>query len=128
MARPESINADRGFVLVVDDDERVGRGIVRLLFAAGYRAEAVRSGPATLAAVRQRKVDFIVLDLHMNGMSGLDVLVAMRAEFNRPPPIVLFSAHADEPIREAAVRLGAVGLIAKTKPEALLSLIGQYAT
>lgn len=65
----------RPYVLHVDDDESL-REVLGLVLeqVAGYEVRSVDSGPAALAAVRQRPPDLVVLDVMMPGMDGPETL------------------------------------------------------
>lgn len=78
-------------VLVVDDEPRVAELVAEQLAAFGVVADVVHSGPAALARLRDRRYDAVTLDILMPGMSGLEVLRAMRAEprLERLPVVVV---------------------------------------
>lgn len=83
-------------VLVVDDEHNVRTLVRDILEMNGYYVREAANGNEALAAVELETPDYVVMDVMMPGMSGIDVLAEMR---RRPPleslPILLLSA-ADE--------------------------------
>src|SRR3546814_2471347 len=60
-------------VAVIDDDPSVRRALQRVLKVMDVSVESYASGEEFLASLQQQKPDCVVLDLHMPGMSGLEV-------------------------------------------------------
>ena len=114
-------------VLVVDDHRGAAVAVAALVRCAGFDAAVAHTGPEALGYVCRHPVDFVVLDVSMPGMSGLDVLRALRAggAYRDPPPVAVYSA--DETARAEAMRLGAVGFVCKTDGGTLLPLIERHA-
>ncbi|MEI7769402.1 MAG: response regulator [Chloroflexales bacterium] len=65
-------------ILVVDDEEPVIRLIARLLHDLGHRSVVATSGEAALAAISRESFDLVLTDVRMPGMSGFDLLSAIR--------------------------------------------------
>jgi DNA-binding response OmpR family regulator len=101
-------------VLVCDDKEAL-RALVRAaLESSGCEIVEACDGNEALELARSLDPDLIVLDLMMPGLSGLQVLDALRSEqrFANTPVIVL-SARAQVADREAVAGAGATGFMAK---------------
>ncbi|MDP9893300.1 FixJ family two-component response regulator [Variovorax boronicumulans] len=97
---------------VVDDDEAVRRSLGLLLLSRGYAVQTFASGEAFLASADIQRAGCVVLDLRMEGMSGLQVFDALRAQDS--PLVVLFlSGHGDIPMAVEAVQNGAFGWLEK---------------
>src|SRR5688572_33421776 len=96
------------YVAIVDDEEPVRKALRRLLRASGLQAEGYASGLEFLAAAAQRRPDCVVLDLHMAGMSGLQVLRRLQAAPQRPP-VVVITAHDEPEAREQCLAAGEIG-------------------
>ena len=115
-------------VLVVEDNPALAVAVAEMVQCSGFEATVARSGPEALTFILGRHpVDFVVLDERMPGMSGLDVLRALRSDsgaYPNPPPVAMFSA--DETAREEAIRLGAVGFVCKPDCGTLLPLIERH--
>lgn len=112
-------------VYLVDDDPGIRSAIARLLRVAGLQTEAYASGTAFLAEADLNRRGCLLLDLHMPGMSGLEV----QASLNRSRsalPVIFLTAAADIPIAVAAMREGAVDFIEKPfENEHLLTRVRQ---
>lgn len=83
----------RGRILVVDDIA-VNRDLLqRRLEADGHQVEQVVDGQAALDFLKRDEFDLVLLDLMMPGLSGFDVLTAMKASENlRQIPVIMISA------------------------------------
>jgi len=107
------------YVAIVDDEEPVRKALRRLLRASGLQAESYASGQEFLAASAQRQPDCVVLDLHMTGMSGLQLLRRLQALPQRPP-VVIITAHDEPEAREQCLAAGATAYLRKPLDERLL--------
>jgi two-component system NarL family response regulator len=109
-------------VLIVDD-HRVVRVGLRAIIDAEADMEVVAEagdGPAALAAYAEHKPDITLLDLRLPGMTGPEVLVALRQRDPEAKVIVLTSYDADEDVYRA-VQAGARGYLLKgTLPDGVL--------
>ena len=81
-------------ILVVDDEPKIAALARDYLEHAGYAVVVAGDGPATLALVRSRRPDLIVLDLGLPGLDGLDVARAVRRDSD--VPILMLTARTDE--------------------------------
>ena len=98
-------------ILLVDDDPDMVRLVQHVLTAnrLGPAAE-VRTGREALLALKD--VDIVLLDHQLPDTSGLDLLVAIRAQPS-PPAVILVTAHGNEALAASALRLGADDYLAK---------------
>ena len=109
-------------VLLVEDDEKLGRQVAEGLRAAGFEAEWATRGDEAMAA------DFssfalVILDLMLPGAHGLDVLKALRTEHHQVPVLVL-SARQDTTDKVRALELGADDYMTKPFwPEELIARV-----
>jgi FixJ family two-component response regulator len=106
---------------VVDDDASILRALNRLLRAAGFTVKTFRSAEEFLALEHPEGIDCLLLDIHMNGLSGFDLQERLVAQ-HIPIAIIFITAHDDAPTRERARKSGAVAYIRKPFDEP--SLIG----
>ncbi|MFI6857883.1 response regulator transcription factor [Streptomyces sp. NPDC050416] len=95
-------------VLVVDDEPDVRQLVAYKLRRCGHEVTAVTDGPAALRAVRELKVDVVLLDVVMPGMTGLDVLQELRADpATAKLAVILLTARSQESDVSAGLSAGA---------------------
>jgi len=99
-------------VAVVDDDLSVRRSVSRLIRAFGYEVESHESAEAYLGADHSQAPDCLILDVHMPGLSGLELQQQLR-ETGDQTSVVFITAHADSRTRERALEGGAIDLLGK---------------
>jgi FixJ family two-component response regulator len=119
MTVPEAI------VFVVDDDESVRESLGGLIRSAGLRVETFASAQQFLASPRANAPSCLVLDVHLPGLSGLDLQKRM-AEVDIEIPVIFITGRGDIPTTVQAMKAGAVEFL--TKPFSdhdLLDAIGQ---
>lgn len=107
------------YVAIVDDDESFARAVSRLLRAAGYEALLYSSAERFLAALPPSSATCLLLDMHLGGMSGLELqqkLVALGSRL----PIIFVTADRDAETRERALQAGCVAYLRKPVPKAFL--------
>lgn len=107
----------RGMHLLVVDDYEANRMVLqRMLQKAGHRVICVESGEGVLEAVSANEFDAIIVDLHMPGVSGLDLLGQLRGRrFGRGPrtPVVVISADATPESIQRCEQAGAYAFLPK---------------
>ena len=110
-------------VAVLDDEPEMRKALRRLLTCRGFRVEEYECGEDLLAALDSHPLDYLLLDLHMPGINGFDVLEAFRSR-QIPVPVIVITAH-DEPGTAERVRaLGASAYLKKpVDRDALLAAI-----
>ena len=106
---------DRPVVAVIDDDERVRQSTVWLLEGAGYHVLPYVSGDAFLAAKMPERLDVALLDMHMPGRNGLDVLRVFAERVDSPAVLVL-TGHGDIAMAVEAMKLKAADFLLKPYP------------
>src|SRR6202166_4735719 len=102
----------RGEIFVVDDDPAVRQTLSLVLSAGGYRVVCFADCGALLAIARTRTPSCILLDVHMPGKSGLDVLKELHGE-DYPAPIFIISGQGDIAMAVSAIKNGALDFIEK---------------
>jgi len=108
-------------IAILDDEEHYRRALSRLLNAHGYEVASFSAGEELIAELAQRAFDCVLLDLHMPGMTGFDVLTRMRGQPTAPPVIVI-TAHDDPDSLKKAFELNAFEC--QLKPVASPALLG----
>lgn len=109
-------------ILIVEDQEDIGRALAEHLQLEGYAVELAATGEDALQAVRLRTPDLLILDLMLPGISGETVLRTIRADAIVAPVLIL-SARGEEAIKVNGFRLGADDYV--TKPFGLLELLAR---
>ncbi len=104
--------SDAAAVLVVDDDEAVGKVLAALLTQDGHRATWVGSAEAALATLEKKAFDAVISDVRMPGLSGLELLKLVRVKWPELP-VVLLTAHGTVPMAVEAMREGASDFMLK---------------
>jgi len=107
------------YVAIVDDELQVRRALDRLLKAAGLEAQAFGSGAAFLRGAALRAPDCLVLDLHIPGMSGLELLRELKASGRRIPTVVITADDTAETRRRCEAE-GASAYLRKPLDDRLL--------
>ena len=100
------------FVAVVDDDEALCLSLVDLMRSIGYRAEPFHSAETLLNYVDRFSFDCIIADVHMPGMSGLNLVREVQAQ-KIGAPVILITALPYKQLDEEALSIGAFCLLRK---------------
>jgi FixJ family two-component response regulator len=98
---------DPPVIAIVDDDDSVRRSLLRVVQSAGYAAESFPSARAFLDWLPQGQAACLVLDVHMDGMSGFDLQDRLAV------PIIFITAHDDAVTLERIEKSGASGHLRK---------------
>src|SRR5262245_33344168 len=106
-------------VAVVDDEESVRRALSRLIRSAGFEAETFASGNEYLNSLHSKQPDCVVLDLHMPGLNGLDVLKKMSEQGMKIPTIVI-TGHDGTGMTHRVITAGAAACLRKPFDDELL--------
>jgi two-component system response regulator MtrA len=109
---PMSATAQRGLVLVVEDETAIAELIALYLRRDGFGVHIESDGAAALEAVRRIKPVAVVLDIGLSGMDGITVCRTMRGAGDWTP--VLFVTARDEEVdRLLGLELGADDYVTK---------------
>src|SRR5467141_2059697 len=100
----------RGEIFVVDDDPAIREILSMVLAEGGYKVICFADGAALLAVARTRCPSCILLDVHIPGKSGLDILKELHGE-DYPAPIFMISGQGDIAMAVSAIKSGALDFI-----------------
>ena len=99
-------------IAVIDDDESFRVALVDSLSSLGYRSDGYASGEIYIGTVGDKSFDCIVTDIHMPGISGLDLMKRLSAG-GSTTPVVLITARLDTNLGAKATAAGAACLLRK---------------
>lgn len=109
-------------ILVVDDHREIRESLAQFLRRNGRRATAVESAEAARAALKESRVDLVVLDIMMPGEDGLSLCRHLRT--STTIPVILLSARGEDIDRIVGLEVGADDYVAKPfNPRELLARI-----
>src|ERR1700750_2449358 len=100
----------RGEIFVVDDDPAVRETLSLVLSSGGYQVICFADGAALLSVARTRTPVCILLDVHIPGKSGLDILKELRGE-DYPAPILVISGQGDISMAVSAIKHGVLDFV-----------------
>jgi len=107
-----SDGAGNGMILVVDDEPQVRSLISQFLTKQGYRARVAQDGPTALALVEQELPQFIITDMYMPAMNGLELIRELRAR-RYTGGILGLTGSQDANLLQGVLDLGAVDVMGK---------------
>jgi DNA-binding NtrC family response regulator len=99
-------------VFIVDDDPSVRAALAVVLNDAGFEVTSFVEGEAFLSAARARIPQCVLIDIHLPGCSGFDILRRLDA-LHYPAPVLIISGRGDIPTAIDAIRNGALDFIEK---------------
>jgi CheY-like chemotaxis protein len=106
-------------IAVVDDEPSVRKALKRLLKSGGHSVETFDTGSAFLESLSQNQPDSVILDLHLPGITGFDVLNSLNKGQHKF--IVVVITGDDQPgVRQRVLALGASAYLRKPLDEKIL--------
>jgi len=122
------LKAEKGIILVVDDERDHADGIVEALEKLPVKAIAVYNGKDALEIVRHQRVDVVVTDLKLDSdIDGLSILQEAKRH-NDGTEVILITAYATIDNCKEAIRRGAYDYLVKPIDiDQLRTLVGQAA-
>ncbi len=98
-------------ILVVDDEPQIVKVLQAYLEKDGFQVLTAFDGLAALKTIEREKFDFIILDLNLPGMDGLDICREVRRDSN--VPILMLTARVEEVDKLIGLELGADDYVVK---------------
>lgn len=112
-------------ILVLDDEEIVGKRLKTALEKSGYEVEVFQNSREAVARIAEKVFDIVVTDIRMEEIDGMEVLEHVLAQSERTKVIIITGYATVEVAREALTR-GAFDFIAKPfKPDDLREVISR---
>ena len=109
----------RELIAVVDDDASVRNAIHGMLLSVGLQARTFASAEEFLGSGQQGQTACVITDIHMPGMSGLELVATLATEEPRIP-VIFITAYGTPRLREQARRAGAILFLDKPFDDDLL--------
>jgi FixJ family two-component response regulator len=110
-------------VAIIDDDEALCSSLVDLMRSIGYRVESFVSAETFLASSNLSLFECVIADVHLPGMSGLD-LVRKLKERGSMTPVILITGLPERRLDDEAISVGAECLLRKPfETKALLDCV-----
>lgn len=101
-------------VLLIEDEANIAEAIRFILSRDGWQVQVLASGQGALETVASVQPDLVILDLMLPDMSGLEILVALRAQVSTTNlPVLMLTAKGQGRDREAAIHAGVSAFMTK---------------
>jgi len=100
-------------ILVVDDEPAICNMLKKFLTIKGYKAFTVLSGEEAIKKMKREKPHFVLLDIKMPRMDGMEVLQRIKEIDKEIPVVVMITAIKDEVVAKRCIALGAADYITK---------------
>ena len=110
-SRGSSVSSERT-ISIVEDDESLRLALVGLMKCVGYSASGYESAERFLANGAASASDCIITDIHMPGLSGIELTERLRAD-GHDVPVIMISARSDPGIEQKAMASGAACFLKK---------------
>lgn len=120
-------------VLVIEDDKVMGQMITEILEDLGFNVAAATNGPAAFEQLRQKPVDFIILDILLPEMDGFEIYSGLQTNpATQNIPVMIVSAWSDTQNIDKASQMGIRHFLSKPFTEdelvsAILTLLVDHA-
>lgn len=99
-------------IVVIEDNQSMAKGIAYVLRDAGHAVDLLHDGIQAEQFLRSDDADLIILDINLPGLSGLDILKALRAR-DDDRPVILLTARSETHERVAGLDAGADDYLVK---------------
>ena len=113
-------------ILVVEDDAGLREALQDTLHLAGYNVLSVASAEEGLLLLKQQKVQLVISDVQLGGVSGLNLLKTLREQYPQLP-VLMMTAYATVQAAVEAIQLGAIDYLSKPfSPQVLVNTVSRY--
>jgi CheY-like chemotaxis protein len=116
-------------ILVIDDNASLRSDLLDLLGFEGYDAIEAENGEVGILAAREQLPDLIICDISMPVLDGFEVISVLRQHSQTEAiPVILLSAHTDQPTVQKGLELGAAAFLPKPyNLDDVLAVVRKYA-
>lgn len=102
----------RPYELLIADDDLQFREVLRAIFEPRFELVEAGSGEEAIDIVQQREVDLVLLDMHMEILTGLETLRIVKS-LDAVLPCIIITADATENLRRDAEQASAYSVLSK---------------
>lgn len=114
-----SMNKTKPVVAIVENDSALLKALERLLRAHGYQPELHVSAESFLERNTKEAIGCLILDIDLDGISGLELQRAL-LEKKAAPPIIFITGQGEESVRRQALANGCIAYLKKPFSSRLL--------
>jgi FixJ family two-component response regulator len=107
-------------VFLVDDDAGVRNGLRAAMESSGLKVETFESADEFAGEYTGKEFGCLLLDLRMDGMSGVQLLEKLRQHAAHVFPVIMITGHGDVPLAVECMQLGATDFLQKPLDHQLL--------
>ena len=112
--RKEQFTPPKRLVFIIDDNRMVAKSIMQMLEMLGYETQAAYGTMTAIQAMGQRPPDMIMLDLHMQGLNGVEMCRHIKSdEYLQNIPIIAMSSDTQSELIHSMRQAGAVAFVPK---------------
>ena len=101
-------------ILIIDDEDTIGKMLVRCLKREGFEALAATNSKEGLSVLRRKKVDVVLLDIKLEDEDGFEVFKLIKKDFPTLPVVMLTGLGYDDQAMKEALDVGVSGYLSKT--------------
>ncbi len=114
-------------ILIVDDHPAVRSTMVDVLNEKGFQTDFAEDGELALQKCLNNLYDFVLIDVQMPNMNGIEVFRKLKETMNTIPKFIFFSAYSLPELKEEAIKLGCLAFFPKPiRIEKILALIQDF--
>jgi CheY-like chemotaxis protein len=125
LIQPEPVSVRENRKLLVVDDEPLVRETLNLCFRSQYEVTAVSSGEEAIEASKRDSFPVVLLDLRMDGISGIETLRRLR-QLGKPQNVIILTAYESMESAISALNLGAFNYVTKPfQPDRLREIVSR---
>ncbi len=99
-------------ILIIEDDEEMRSLLADFLKDEGYEADSVDNGPDAFQTLAREAFDLVITDIRMPGLTGFDILSAIK-KFQFEIPVIVITAFGGEEVYRRSIARGADGYLEK---------------
>lgn len=99
-------------ILIIEDDKEMRSLLEDFLKDEGYEADSANNGSEAFGRLAQEPFDLVITDIRMPGLTGLDILSAVK-KFQPELPVIVITAFGGEEVYRRSMARGADGYLEK---------------